>query len=182
MSAHPPQSGRSVRRASALTVSLASLLLVTSCGGGGGGRSSSSSGPPPGPQPLSIITTTLDDARNGELYFEYIESSGGTEPFTWTLVSGQVPPGLSFEPLGLGVRISGAAAESGQFQLVVQVTDSQLQTASRTMNLRVVEPLRITSPFSVNATLNQPLSHAIQTIGGTTPLTWSVVGNPPPTV
>lgn len=172
MSASRSQSDRVARGAFPLGIFSAALLLFASCGGGGGGGSSGSgsggsgTNAPPPPQALTIVTTTLDDAINGNVFFEAIEASGGMPPYTWTLVSGELPTGLAFEFMDF-VRLSGMAVVSGQFQFSLRVTDSRSQTASRTLSLRVIEPLRITTPFKVHATLNQPMSLTIQAIGGT---------------
>src|SRR5882762_6664010 len=47
-----------------------------------------------GVQPLSISTTTLPNPIAGQAYSAALQATGGTPPYTWSLVSGQLPTGL----------------------------------------------------------------------------------------
>ena len=90
------------------------------------------------PQPLVITnqTDTLspgvvgEDCCCGNLF-----ASGGVPGYTWSLVSGQLPPGLELsESPG---RITGVPTEPGTFTFTVRVTDSRDATAERTFSITV---------------------------------------------
>jgi hypothetical protein len=51
-----------------------------------------------------------------------IPAAGGTPPYTWTLASGQLLPGLSLTPDG---RNSGTPTTAGTYQSTLKVTDSR---------------------------------------------------------
>jgi hypothetical protein len=62
-------------------------------------------------------------------------ASGGIPPYTWSVVVGSLPPGLS---LGSSSGIlSGIPASTGSFNFTVQVTDANLTTNIRIFNLTI---------------------------------------------
>ena len=74
--------------------------------------------------PLTFLTTSLPMATEGSHYDATLSVSGGTAPYTWTIVSGNLPSGLILSPT-IGV-ISGAPASgtTGGHSFVIGVTDS----------------------------------------------------------
>jgi hypothetical protein len=86
-------------------------------------------------QSLCINTTTLPDGTVGVPYSAALTASGGTAPYTWSLVSGSLPPGLALSATGL---VSGTPTKEGIFDLTVKVTDSQGHTATETFPLTIV--------------------------------------------
>ncbi len=65
--------------------------------------------------------------RKAALFFKNynrtLAATGGTTPYTWSVVSGSLPPGLSLNA-ATGV-VSGRATTLGTFAFTVQVRDSQ---------------------------------------------------------
>lgn len=163
---------QSARLAPALLAApaLASLLLLTSCGGGGG------SSPPP-PSPLTVTTTSIPEGITGHPYSQFLAASGGRKPYTWAIASGSLPVGLVLATSGY---LNGTASEAGQFEFTVQVTDAAGHTATRTLSLRVVEELVITSPYEALLWRNEPYSQTLEATGGTKPYTWTATRDLPP--
>ena len=64
-----------------------------------------------------------------------IEVSGGTGPYTFTIDSGSLPPGMSLGPNGL---LSGTPTTPGLYTLVIQVTDANGLSSTLTLNLQVM--------------------------------------------
>jgi len=62
--------------------------------------------------PLTITTPAgaLPDALYNTAYSQTLTSSGGNTPIAWSLVSGQLPPGLTLNTSGV---ISGSATTTG---------------------------------------------------------------------
>jgi hypothetical protein len=93
--------------------------------------------------PLSFLTTTLPDATEDDGYSEDINVTGGTSPYTWDIVSGSLPDGLSLSS-STG-EISGTPDEdsTGSYSFTVEVTDSSISplSAQRSFNLFVEEGL-----------------------------------------
>ncbi|MCX6009588.1 MAG: putative Ig domain-containing protein, partial [Chloroflexi bacterium] len=74
--------------------------------------------------PLRFLTTTLALAKEVETYTDTIRVSGGTTPYTWSIVSGTLPTGLTLH--GSTGYISGVPAKGtvGSYSFMVSVSDS----------------------------------------------------------
>jgi len=90
--------------------------LLVGCGG-------SSPKPPvtPPPPALTITTVSLVGAKYNTPYFSLLAATGGVAPYTWTLIGGQLPEGMSLSESG---GLSGTPTQTGTFTFVVEVTDS----------------------------------------------------------
>lgn len=84
---------------------------------------------------LSITTAaTLPEASAGSSYSLVFGLSGGAAPYTWSILAGSLPPGLTLSPSGM---LSGTPAGQGTFQFTVKVTDSAQVAAQATFTLVV---------------------------------------------
>ena len=81
------------------------------------------------PAPLVITSgTCCANGTVGTSYHTNFFADGGVKPYTWSIISGQLPPGLRLDssaPAG----ISGTPTTAGTFTFTVAVTDS---TGTRT--------------------------------------------------
>ncbi len=87
------------------------------------------------PGNLAITTSGLPGATVGAAYNAVVTASGGTAPYTWSILSGSLPGGLSLNPATGG--ISGTPSGSGSSTFTVQVKDSNNQLAGRQFTLTV---------------------------------------------
>jgi len=86
---------------------------------------------------LAITTTSLAAGMRSVAYNQTLAASGGTQPYSWTLVSGSsLPAGLVLSTGGL---ISGTPTGSGTTSFTVQVADSSnpVQTATKTLSIAI---------------------------------------------
>jgi hypothetical protein len=83
---------------------------------------------------LSVTTTKLKTAKLNKAYSATLAATGGTTPYTWTVTSGALPPGLTLNPNG---SITGEATATGTFDFSVQVTDSSTTVETATANLGI---------------------------------------------
>jgi len=77
-----------------------------------------------------------------ETYYTNVFSvSGGSIPYTWSVRSGQLPPGLTLASditlSQAGDDLSGTPATAGTFTFTMQVTDGQGNHASRQFSLTI---------------------------------------------
>jgi sugar lactone lactonase YvrE len=87
------------------------------------------------PQPLGIATSpTLAAATIGAAYSQTLAASGGTLPYSWSLASGNLPPGLTLSSTG---TIAGTPTASGTYTFGVKAADSASATMSSLVTLVV---------------------------------------------
>ena len=85
--------------------------------------------------PLQITTGSLPGGAVGVSYGATLAASSGVPPYTWSVQSGQLPPGLSLQ--GSTGQISGTPSQTGAFSFSVQARDSAGQTASSNFNASI---------------------------------------------
>lgn len=152
-----------------LAGTLAVLVLLSACSEGRGGD------PSDGPRMPAI---ELSPTTVGAAYEAVLTATGGTAPLRYTYVGGQPPPGFSFyEAEG---RLTGPAAEAGDYTVTVSVRDVEGGQDSRTYALKVY-PAPTVSGTVPAATSGSSYVHTFVASGGRPPLRWSVAdGSLPP--
>ncbi len=70
---------------------------------------------------IDILPASLPAAVKGQAYDQSLTPSAGVVPFTFTMISGFLPTGLTLSPGGV---ISGTPIVSGTFRIVVLVNDA----------------------------------------------------------
>lgn len=91
------------------------------------------------PETLTASTSTLHNARIAWDYRGGLDATGGIEPYTWSVLSGALPLGLSLQTDG---QIIGSPSVEGTNTFTAQVIDSNptgVSTSSATYTL-IVEP------------------------------------------
>jgi MYXO-CTERM domain-containing protein len=123
-----------------------------------------------GTVPPEITTGRLAGGIVRSPYSQTLATLGGTAPFTWSVPSGSLPPGLTLS--GSTGVISGTPTQSGTFTFSIQLTDSEStpQTATASFSIVIVPAPLVPPTVSVTAT---PSSVAI---GQSTTLTATVTG------
>ncbi|HMA46137.1 MAG TPA: putative Ig domain-containing protein, partial [Frankiaceae bacterium] len=87
------------------------------------------------PAGLSVATAELPGGTAGSPYSATLAAAGGTPPYTWAVVAGTLPPGLSLAP-STGA-ISGSPTTAGTSGLTVQVSDSASRTAAAALAIAI---------------------------------------------
>jgi len=130
---------------------------------------------------LAVTTTTLPDGRIGTAYAApALAATGGIQPYSWSIVNGALPAGLSLAA-GTGV-ISGTPTVGGSYTFTVRATDTgnPQQTANQSLTLKI--PPSITTTSLPNGLLNTAYSQTLTAAPTTaTPLTWSISAGALPT-
>jgi hypothetical protein len=97
------------------------------------------------PAPLTVGTTSLPGGTLGIAYSATLTATGGTMPYTWSIISGSLPTGLTLSPSS--GSITGTPTATGTATFTVQAADSASQPVTATKNLGIVvsaESSRIT--------------------------------------
>ena len=127
------------------------------------------------PATLAITTATLPDGQVGVAYDQTVAGSGGVAPYTWSVLAGALPSGLSLNA-STGA-ISGTPTAFGTASFTVQAADSQGTPATDTQALSItVAPavLAITTTTLADAQVGVAYSETLAATGGVPPCTWTV--------
>jgi hypothetical protein len=100
------------------------------------------------PQPVCVTTTTLSNGTVGTAYSAAESAVGGTPPYSWSLVSGSLPPGLALSSTG---TISGTPTLEGNFAFTVKATDSVGGTATQALTITITAPARGSAGYWITA-------------------------------
>ncbi|CAD6556740.1 hypothetical protein LMG27952_06182 [Paraburkholderia hiiakae] len=133
---------------------------------------------------LSISPATLTAPTVGTAYSETIVAGGGNAPYTFSIVSGSLPIGLSLNA-NTGV-LSGTPTASGSASFTVKATDSSTGTGAFSVMQAytvVINPAALTlTPSTLSAgTYGAPYSQTLTASGGTAPYTYSLTAGALPT-
>jgi hypothetical protein len=128
---------------------------------------------------ITITTSQLPSGTVGAPYSSIVGITGGTGPYTCTIVSGSLPAGLSF---GAACAVTGTPTVAGTSTPVIRVTDSGNPVSSATGPITIlINPaaatITVVSPPA--ATINVPYTGTIPVTGGTGPYTCSTAGTLP---
>ncbi|SPE60035.1 exported hypothetical protein [Verrucomicrobia bacterium] len=117
---------------------------------------------------LQVTTFALPNGTNGLAYRQQLSAIYGQPPYSWALLSGSLPAGLTLATNGL---LSGTPATGGTFYFTVEATDTLSATATQPLSMTVFAPPVI---------MLEPTNNSILVpVGGNVNLTVSVTGAGP---
>ncbi len=122
---------------------------------------------------LAVVSSSpLPLAFVGESYSTSLSAVGGTRPYSWAVIDGALPDGLSLSSNGV---ISGTPNAVGTPSFTVQATDALQSNAVAVLQLPVRVRLAIDTPTNLPpAILSQPYTVTLSASGGTSPYTWQI--------
>lgn len=145
---------------------------------------SCSQGSPPPPPVLTITTTSVPGGTANQAYSQQVFATGGSGSYSWSVVAGSLPPGLTLSPTGTpSATISGTPTTTGTFPFTVQVTDGAAATDTQALSITIAPAaaLAITTTSLPSGTVSTAYSQPVAASGGSPPYSWSVVsGSLPP--
>jgi Putative Ig domain len=132
------------------------------------------------PLPLSITDPnpccpagTVDTPYDQNLF-----ASGGVQPYTWSIASGQLPPGLSLDCPAPPVSFDGVPTTAGTFTFTLRVTDSRGTQTTEQSSITIQPSSSPSASLSVSPTCVHGGSSATGTVrlGIPAPAGGAVVG------
>jgi len=133
---------------------------------------------------FAVGTTMLQHATINVAYDQPVAAAGGAGPYSWTILTGSLPPGLSLTA-GTCTRsqrpvctIMGTPTQLGVFPFTIQVTDGETPpaVASQQLSIDVQGPtLQVTTLSLPDGTVRVAYSGVMQATGGIPPLTWCAI-------
>ncbi|MGV3522842.1 MAG: putative Ig domain-containing protein [Candidatus Sericytochromatia bacterium] len=149
--------------------------------GAPGQPSASPGGPLPSTTPgeLAISTTTLPTAVLDFNYNFGLQVVGGSGSYRWSVVTGNLPNGLTLDQ-ATG-QIFGRPTQTGSFSFEAQVIDNQRATVARRNFFILVSDtdsglnsLAILSGDLPSGTVDRVYSRQLEVSGGTAPFSWNI--------
>jgi len=96
------------------------------------------------PHPPAILTSeVLPNGRQGNPYYCLLAAIGGSEPYTWSVVSNALPSGLNLSPNG---AITGLPEEATSVSFSIAVSCDNGTAATNQFSLTILPPFAI--PFT----------------------------------
>jgi uncharacterized protein (TIGR03437 family) len=140
---------------------------------------------------VSILTASLPSAQAGLLYYAQLQAAGGypslgfSNTYSWSVVSGSLPPGLSLTSSGSTNSITGTPSAGGLYNFTLQVTDALAgSTASANLSILVSgQSLTFLTPpsgtvYGGDVGVSYTPLFSMSATGGTPPYTYSTIGAP----
>ena len=108
----------------------------------------------------------------GVAYSDQLTVTGGTSPFTWSVSSGSLPPGVT---LGASTGLlSGTPTTAGSYAFTVKVTDSSGLSSTEPVTMTIIAGPSLSFPAPPGGWTNTVYGYTLTESGGTSPFTWSV--------
>ncbi len=127
---------------------------------------------------LSFYRPTIRHLIKGAATMSIVTAKGGVTPYNFSLVSGALPAGVSFNADG---TFTGIPTQGGAFPLNIRVTDANSTAVNETVNLVVEAPVIVAAPLHIlNGVVGSPYSKLIKGAGGYAPYTLTQTGTLPP--
>src|SRR5262249_1954915 len=118
----------------------------------------------------------LPNGIAGSPYNQSVTASGGAGTYNYSVSSGSLPPGLTFDPTT--GSLTGKPAMAGIYDFTITATDSSLCPGYRDYTLVIDCPAITVRPANPNlpvGTVGAPYSGAFTASGGLAPYSFSVI-------
>jgi Putative Ig domain len=156
------------------TITVLLALCLTQCGGAGDQSITEAASSPASER----LTFSLNYVQ-GEVQSPFsamLQAKGGKAPYSWALVSGNLPGGLKLD--ARQGTIAGVPTEAGNFAVSVQVQDSSRpspKTFRQDFSLSIVPAVQVVTTELYASYIQQPYQATLSAVGGVAPYTWSVM-------
>ncbi|MBF0543564.1 MAG: putative Ig domain-containing protein [Candidatus Riflebacteria bacterium] len=127
---------------------------------------------------LIISTSSIPSWTNAfATYTATLSASGGLGELKWEILSGNIPPGLTFNT---GGTLTGNPTSVGSYSFIIKVTDSMGKSSTAEIKLNVVSDLIVSSSIATSMEANSSFSGLFGASGGVPPYSFLIIsGNLP---
>jgi hypothetical protein len=126
--------------------------------------------------PLAILSTSpLGFGVVGWKYSQILDATGGVSPYRWSLASGAIPPGVTFNP---SLGLEGTPTTGGTFNFTIRVTDNAANSATKAMSIDIIGlggdwPV-ITTNYLGEGVARASYQENLDALGGAPPYRWDL--------
>jgi hypothetical protein len=92
--------------------------------------------PAAGASTVAITTATLPDGKAGRPYSAVVAATGGTSPYRFEVIGGQLPGGVALD--SVTGAFSGRPTAAGTYQFTVRATDAAGSSDDQTLTVKVI--------------------------------------------
>ena len=121
------------------------------------------------------VITTISPLTTGEVNLAYSQQlvvSGGLSPYSWSVVQGNLPAGLTLNSAGLITGKPTVAISSAS--VTIQVTDAVQKFNQKNFFITTIAAPTITTATLPNAQISLNYSQLLVVTGGLSPCTWAL--------
>ncbi len=132
---------------------------------------------------FTLTPSALPSATMGVTYNQAITAGGGTAPYTYSVVAGALPAGLTMSTAGV---VSGIPTAAGSFHFTVIARDSTTGSGApyavgSAISLTVGAPVVAVAPATLpDGTVGTAYNQTVTASGGATPYTYAVTAGAVP--
>ncbi|SEP65238.1 Putative Ig domain-containing protein [Devosia sp. YR412] len=119
-----------------------------------------------------VVDADIGPITAWQPFDQSITVTGGTSPYSFTIVSGTLPTGITLDP-ATG-QVSGTAPTPGAHNLILDIADAAGDTVTVPLNLQVLAPTIAVTASINNHNFGQAATGTISATGGTAPYTYAV--------
>jgi hypothetical protein len=123
---------------------------------------------------IAGVSTTFAAPPSGEIntaYTDTLTADRGTAPYTWSVNSGSLPPGITLSSAG---ALAGTPTTAGSYPFRVNVTDQNGGIATTSITLVIAAGPELYFAAPPYGEIGTAYSDSLAASGGTGPYTWSV--------
>jgi hypothetical protein len=123
---------------------------------------------------ITLSPITLPNSTIGTNYNETLSASGGTSPYSFTLLSGMLPTGLSLSAAGV---LNGTPSVAGIFNFTIKATDNGGCMGTQTYVLTINSPcdtITVNPTTLPNGFVGVMYNQTFTQTGSTGSITWSI--------
>ena len=122
--------------------------------------------------PLTVRSLALPEGEVDVYYATPLEISGGSPPYTISVIKGSLPQGLNLDNNGM---ISGMPSQAKNTSFIVRVTDQVDTSISKKLEIKILKALEVTTRRLKSGKVGKKYSDFLKATGGKKPFTWLLV-------
>lgn len=121
---------------------------------------------------FEVSSRGLRSATFGHSYSSSLTATGGIPPYTYSVLSGTLPAGMTLSPSGI---LAGTPAAVGTTEFTIEAVDDSDPPLTGVRAVKFTVLMGISPASLPGAMLNQPYAAQLNATGANSPCTWEVV-------